>query len=518
MEEDWVLLGESDSDADTVQSAGGSESDGSASDKGNEMSFTTVQTASAADLPSGGGSDEELQRSPVGGEKEDEEDSLDQEESDLFDIDVPALAGSKAASGDGLKLDLPTSPVIIGGVGYETGIIDTKDTDSDKHLGDIDMESIGAAVDGMEHPERRVCVHCANNDIDEIPEAQEVVNNNIDTGSSDPAGSDYVNDTEHSQFGYNEIDGTNTKDTDSHAEQPESCPESIGAADDGMDQHPEQRVCANNDTEQSPDAQEAVSYNDIDTGSSDLAESDYVNDTDHSEFGSACCDEEQPESCSCGRHLDDLDTENSDAEESNYSDDDTESSGMEERYYIDDDGTLCSEGTGTTGGDDTRNSDVSIALQMLADAIEALRSTSAPHLFSPNGAGSSTAASQPPNTPHLFFSNLSAGASTAASLSPGAPGIKFGTGINKPLVHDINQYLKNNPIGSVVDSLQDQSRQAVPFKKKFGQALGRLRHAVQKAIHSVEAGLSSCCYPKDAMSLEDAESRDGDGTESSHKK
>jgi hypothetical protein len=175
-----------------------------------------------------------------------------------------------------------------------------------RHLADIDMESIGSTNgDGIEHPERRACTHCANIDTDQSS------SDGIDTESSDPA-----------------------------------------------------------------------------------------------ENAEADTDDEQPESYSCGRHLDDIDTESvcavgdhhidTDVAGSDYSDDDTESS--------------------DTGGDDARNSDGGFPA--------ASRPPTAPHLFFPNRAGASMAASLPPTAPHLFFLNR-AGASTVASRPPTAPHLYF---------------------------------------------------------------------------------------------
>jgi hypothetical protein len=314
--EKWVLLGESGSDADTVQFADGS--DDSASDKGSETSFTTVQIggdhlaadaldSSVNDLASCGDG-EYLPGSPIGGDNVEESDGA----YGYFDLNLPALAGSKAvfgAAGDCFDLNLAASILSMDS--------DAEDDDDDeqlesrtrgRHLEDIDMESIGSTNgDGIEHPERRACAHCANIDTDQSSDG-------IDTESSDPAENDYASDAE--------------ADTD---------------------------------------------------------------------------DEQPAESYSCGRHLDDIDTESvcavgddhidTDVAGSDYSDDDTESS----------------DPSGT-GGDDARNS--------AGASMAASLPPTAPHLFFPNRAGASTAASPPPCAPHLYFLNR-AGASTAPSRTLG---------------------------------------------------------------------------------------------------
>jgi hypothetical protein len=315
--EEWVLLGESGaSDADTVQFADGN--DDSVSDQGCKMSFTTVQiggdhcTADALDSSVNDlvsfGDGEEDPGSPIGGDNVEESDGP----YGYFDLNLPALAGSKAvfgAAGDCFDLNLAASTLSMDSDAEDD---DNEQLESRRHLDGIDVESIGSTSgDGIEHPERRVCcAHCANIVTDQSSDG-------FDTEGSDPAENDFAS----------------------------------------------------------------------------VAEAD--------------TDDEQPaESYSCGRHLDDIDTESvcsvgdhhidTDVAGSDYSDDDTESS--------------------DTGGDDARNSNGAFTA--------ASRPPTAPHLFFPNRAGASMAASLPPTAPHLFFLNR-AGVSTAASRPPCAPHLYF---------------------------------------------------------------------------------------------
>ncbi|KAM0924906.1 hypothetical protein ACQ4PT_004786 [Festuca glaucescens] len=387
--EEWVLLGESGSDADSVQFVDGSD-DGSASDKGSEMIFTTVQNGgnpSVDDVVSCGDG-EELQKLSIGGENEDEE---EENAHGYFDLNLPALAGSKAvfgASGDCFDPNLAASILSMGNVGSDTGMIHCAETED---------------TDGIEHPERRACAHCASMDTDQGSDAAEVIiYDDIDTESSD-ADEDQPESCSHGRH-LDDIDmeslcAVDDEDIDIDMARVRTAARYLACAPLHVSQFVTRSIASNPD-----DEDDTESFDDgEDTESSDAEESNGSDD------GTESSDAEESDYSDDG-------TGSSDESESDYSDSGTESSDTEESYYSDE-GTEFFDVTCTTGGAGPKR-------RLAAGASTAVsRPPTAPHLFFPNGIGASTAPSRSPNAP-VFFPNR-AGGSTAASRPPSAPHLYF---------------------------------------------------------------------------------------------
>ncbi|XP_010229474.1 dentin sialophosphoprotein [Brachypodium distachyon] len=242
-DEDWVLLGESDSDADTMRFVDGS---GSETDNGSEMSFTMVQIGgrcAAADI------DDAAAETPIGGENEEEEEETEDDD-DYFDLNLQALAGGETSLKDDpddcFDLDLVAGLLGIGSPEAESvrahcAKIDTESED-DEHpeelpransYDDIDTEttcsdaSTGSdddyEYDTDEHPDHDEFVRAGLDDID---------TESFYTQSSDAAGSDYNYDDDT----VGSADAVGSEDEGDADEQQPDDHEMLraGCADDGI--------------------------------------------------------------------------------------------------------------------------------------------------------------------------------------------------------------------------------------------------------------------------------------------
>jgi hypothetical protein len=383
--EEWVLLGESGSDAESVQFV-----DGSDDDMGSEMIFTTVQIGgnsraanalgpSVDDLVSCGHF-EELQKLSIGGENEDEEEESNGAHG-YFDLNLPALAGSKAvfgASGDCFDPNLAASILSMGNVGSGTGMIHCAETED---------------TDGIEHPERRACAHCANMDTDQGSDAAESDYDDIDTESSDADEEEPESCSRGRRL--DDIDmeslcAVDNEDIDIDMAKMRTAARYLACSPLGVSQFVTRSIASNPDYTESFEDGEDTESSDAEesNGSDDGTESSDAEESDYSDDG----------------------TESSDESESEYSDDGTESSDTEESYYSDE-GTEFFDVPCTTGGVGPKH-------RLAAGSSMAVwRPPTAPHLFFPNGIGAPMAPSRSPNAP-VFFP-------TAASRPPSAPHLYF---------------------------------------------------------------------------------------------